>query len=141
MDARFYTVPDQNIDIERLGNDLVNTFRMQGYQAQSIGNKDQLLVQFKKGSDFESFIGMQAALSLTLQRNGNGVLATIGQQKWIDKIAAGSVSLLIPALWPLAITAGVGGIRQAGMSNEILARLDGLVHQNYPNVQSSPRQM
>lgn len=141
MDARFYTVPDQNIDIERLGNDLVNTFRMQGYQAQSIGNKDQLLVQLKKGSDFESFIGMQAALSLTLQRNGNGVLATIGQQKWIDKIAAGSVSLLIPALWPLAITAGVGGIRQAGMSNEILARLDGLVHHNYPNVQTSPRQM
>ena len=73
MDARFYNSDD--IDIERLASDLVNAYVMQGYHAQQVGNKDQMMVQIKKGGDFEALIGMQAALSLTLQKNQGGVLA------------------------------------------------------------------
>ncbi len=134
MDTRFYNAKNNEIDIERLGADLVNIYLAQGYQAQQIGNKDQLLVQFKKGSDFEAFIGMQAALSLTLQRTDGGVIATIGQQKWIDKAAVGATGVFIPALWPLLVTAGVGVIRQASLSSQVLSMLDGLVHQLYPHI-------
>src|SRR5579883_652800 len=91
MDARFYN--SEEIDIGRLATDLVNLYLAQGYQAQQIGSKDQILVQLKKGGDFEAIIGMQAALSLTLQRTAGGVLALIGQQRWIDKAAV--------ALWAL----------------------------------------
>lgn len=138
MDARFYSLKDQPIQIEKLANDLVNAYLSQGYQAQRIGDQDHFLVQIKKGSSFEAFIGMQASLSLTIQRTSGGMLVTIGQQKWIDKAAAGAVGVFIPVLWPLTITAGVGAIRQASFANQVLAMLDGLVRQLYPDVQVSP---
>ncbi len=137
MDARFYNSED--IDIERLSNDLVNVFASQGYQAQQIGNKDQMLLQLKKGGDFEAIIGMQAAVSLTLQRTAGGVLAMIGQQRWIDKAAVGAVGIVaFPVLWPLALTAGVGTLRQASLGNQVLNMVDGLVRQQRPNIMAGP---
>src|SRR5579885_1473344 len=137
MDARFYN--SEEIDIGRLATDLVNLYLAQGYQAQQIGSKDQILVQLKKGGDFEAIIGMQAALSLTLQRTAGGVLALIGQQRWIDKAAVGAVGIVaLPVLWPLALTAGVGALRQASLGNQVLNMVDGLVRQQQPNVQVGP---
>ncbi len=137
MDARFYN--SEEIDIERLASDLVNAFLAQGYQAQQIGNRDQMMVQLKKGGDFEAIIGMQAALSLTIQRTAGGVLAMIGQQRWIDKAAVGAVGIVaLPVLWPLALTAGVGALRQASLGNQVLNMLDGLVRQQRPGIQAGP---
>jgi FHA domain/Double zinc ribbon len=137
MDARFYNSED--IDIERLGTDMVNLYISQGYHAQQVGNKDQVLLQLKKGGDFEAIIGMQAAVSLTLQRTAGGVLAMIGQQKWIDKAAVGAVGIVaFPVLWPLALTAGVGTLRQASLGNQVLNMVDGLVRQQRPNIIGGP---
>ena len=137
MDARFYN--SEEIDAERLASDLVNVYMAQGYQTQQIGNKDQTLVQLKKGGDFEAIIGMQAAVSLTLQRTAGGLLAMIGQQRWIDKAAVGAVGIVaFPVLWPLALTAGAGAIRQASLGNQVLNVVDGLVRQQRPGIQASP---
>ncbi len=136
MDARFYN--SEEIDVERLANDLVNIYLAQNYQAQQIGNKDQMLVQLKKGGDFEAIIGMQAALTVTIQRTAGGVLAMIGQQKWLDKAAVGAVGIVaMPVLWPLMLTAGVGAVRQASLSNQVLNVVDGLVRQQRPGLQAS----
>ena len=137
MDARFYN--SEEIDIERLAGDLVNVYHAQGYQAQQLGNKDQMLVQLKKGGDFEALIGLQAALSVTIQRNAGGTLAMIGQQKWIDKAAVGAIGLIAaPVLWPLMVTAGAGAIRQASLANQVLNVVDGLVRQQQPGIQAGP---
>jgi FHA domain/Double zinc ribbon len=137
MDARFYNADD--IDIEQIANNLENIYRAQGFQAQHVGNKDQVMVQLKKGSDFEALIGLQAALSVILQRSGGGVLAMIGQQKWIDKAAVGAVGIIAaPILWPLMITAGAGAIRQASLGNQVLNVVDGLVRQQKPEIQIGP---
>lgn len=137
MDARFYN--SEEIDIERLGQDLVNIYLAQHYQAQNVGNKDQMLVQLKKGGDFEAILGMQAALTVTIQRTAGGVLAMIGQQKWIDKAAVGAVGIaVLPLLWPLALTAGVGALRQASLGNQVLNMVDSLVRQQRPNVIAGP---
>ena len=73
MDARFYQ--SEEIDIERLANDLQNMYRMQGYEVQQLGTKDQVIVQLKKGGDLIALIGMQAALSVIIQRTGGGTVA------------------------------------------------------------------
>ncbi|GCE05270.1 hypothetical protein [Dictyobacter aurantiacus] len=138
MDARFYNLRDQEINIETLANNLVNAYQSQGYTAQYIGNGDHVLVQFKKGSDFEAFIGLQAALSLSLQRTNGGIMATIGQQKWIDKMAVGAAAVFVPALFPLLLTAGFGAFRQFNLAGQIFSMLDGLVRQQYPDVQINP---
>ncbi|TMD64162.1 MAG: hypothetical protein E6I91_11335, partial [Chloroflexi bacterium] len=124
MDARFYKSDD--LSIERLATDLENFFRGQGYQVQQIGNNDQVMVQLKKGSDFEAIIGMQAALSVTIQRTTGGIMVAVGQQKWIDKAAVGAVGVAVPVLWPLLFTAGLGAVRQASLANRVLTILDGL---------------
>jgi hypothetical protein len=41
----------------------------------------------------------------------------IGAGKWIDKAAAGTVSLFL--LWPLAITAGFGAWQQMQMPEKV----------------------
>ena len=136
MESRFYNSRD--INIEQIVVSLVRAYQAMGYHAQNIGNNEQMMVQLKKGSEFEAVIGMQAALSVTLQRNANGVMVTVGQQKWVDKAAVGVASLMIPVLWPLTFTAGIGVFRQAKLGNEVLATLDGLIHQQMPNVQRGP---
>src|SRR2546421_11714592 len=104
MDARFYNADD--INIELLANNMEHIYRAQGYQAQHFGDNNQVMVQLKKGSDFEALIGLQAALSVIIQRSGGGVLAMIGQQKWMDKAAVGAIGIIAaPVLWPLMITA------------------------------------
>ncbi len=136
MDARFYR--SDKLSIERLATDLENFFRSQGYQVQKIGNNDQVMVQLKKGSDFEAIIGMQAALSVTIQRTTGGIMVAAGQQKWVDKATVGAVGVAIPALWPLLFTAGLGAVRQASLANKVLTILDGLVHQQQPDVKTGP---
>lgn len=137
MDARFYN--SEEIDIERIANDLENMYRMQGYEVQQIGNKDQMMVQLKKGGDLVMLIGLQAALSVILQHTSGGTLAMIGQQKWLDKAAVGAVGLVAaPVLWPLMITAGAGALRQASLGNQVLNVVDGMIRQQYPRVQVGP---
>ena len=137
MDARFYN--SDSIDLEQLAGNLENIYRAQGFQAQHLSMNDQVLVQLKKGSDFEALIGLQAALTVILQHNAGGTLAMIGQQKWIDKAAVGAVGIIAaPVLWPLMITAGAGAIRQASLGNQVLNMLDGLVRQLYPEIQVGP---
>ncbi len=137
MDARFYN--SEEIDIQRLANDLDNMYRVQGYEVQQIGNKDQMMVQLKKGSDLVALLGLQAALSVSLQHTAGGTVAMIGQQKWMDKAAVGAVGLIAaPVLWPLMITAGAGAVRQASLGNQVLNAVDGLIRQQYPNVRVGP---
>lgn len=137
MDARFYNSED--IDIPRLAGDLVNIYLSQGYQAQQFGNSAQSMVQIKKGGDLEALIGMQAAISVTLQRTTGGTLAMIGQQRWLDKAAVGAVGLVaFPILWPLALTAGAGALRQASLGNQVLNVVDNLVQQQRPGVIPGP---
>jgi len=136
MDARFYQ--SEEIDIQRLANDLENMYRMQGYEVQQVGNKDQMMVQLKKGSDLVALIGMQTALSVIIQRTSGGTITMIGQQKWLDKAAVGAVGVILPVLWPLMITAGAGAIKQASLGNQVLNAADGLIRQQIPGVRMGP---
>jgi len=136
MDARFYS--SNNLNIERLATDLEHFFRGQGYRVQQIGNNEQMMVQLKKGGEFEAIIGMQAALTVTIQHSTGGIMVAVGQQKWMDKAAVGVVGFAIPALWPLLFTAGVGAVRQAGLANQVMNILDGLVRQQQPDVKTGP---
>jgi hypothetical protein len=93
----------------------------------------------RKGGDLAAIVGMQTALTVTMQRSEGGVLAMVGQQKWVDKAVVGAVGLVAaPVLWPLMITAGVGAIQQVNLANQVTNALDTLVHQQNPNVQVGP---
>lgn len=134
MESRFYQ--SSGLNIERMAYDLEGVFFAQGYQVQHFGNRERMVVQLKMGGDFEALIGMQAALTVTLQGGPQGVMAMIGQQQWVDKAAAGALGMLF--LWPLAVTAGVGVIRQATLEGQVVSALDGIVHQQKADVRIGP---
>ena len=136
MDARFYNA--NRLDITRLATDVEHLYRSQGYQTQQISNNEQVMVQLKKGGDIEALLGMQASLSVTIQRTGGGVMVAAGQQKWIDKAAAGVAGIAIPPLWPLMLTAGFGAFRQASLANQVLNIIDGLIRQQQPEAKAGP---
>jgi hypothetical protein len=136
MDARFYN--SEKLDVERLAKDLENVYRGQGYQVQQLDSNEQKLVQLKKGGDLEALVGLQAALTVTIQRTSGGILVMVGQQKWIDKAAVGVVGFAFPPLWPLTITAGIGALRQIGISGQVMNIVDGLIRQQQPDVQAGP---
>jgi len=133
VESRFYQA--QGINLEKLADDMSNMFLLQGYQSQHFINRDSVMVQLKKGGELQALLGMQAALTVTMNRTPGGVLAVIGQQQWVDKAAAGAVGMLI--LWPLAFTAGAGAIRQSNLTSQVLNTLDSLVRQQISNVQVS----
>ena len=49
-----------------------NMFLMQGYQAQHFSNRDSVMVQLKKGGEWQALLGMQAALTVTMNRTSGG---------------------------------------------------------------------
>lgn len=134
MDTHFYYAP--GLDIERMAFDLEGMFIAQGYQAQHFGNKKQVVVQFKQGSDFEALIGMQAALTLTLSSFPEGVAATVGQQQWVDKAVVGAIGMFL--FWPLMVTTGAGVIRQSQLESQLLSNVDLVARQQKPGVQPGP---
>lgn len=136
MDSRFYNSRD--INIERVAQDVVSAFSAMGYEAQKMVNGEQVMVQLRKGSDLEAWIGTQAVLSLTLQRTSGGIVAVTGRQKWVNKAATGAAGLIFPPLWPLALTTGFGVVRQIHLANQVLNMVDGLVRQQAPDVQPGP---
>jgi len=92
-----------------------------------------MTVQLKRGGDFVALVGLQAALTIMLQRSPEGLHVMIGQQRWVEKAAVGAVGFFFPILWPLMFTAGAGAVIQASLGNRVMNTLDMLVHQQFPN--------
>ncbi len=109
---------------------------MRGYQAQWFGSGAQVMVQVRKGSEAAKVFGAQAALSAMLTQHPQGVLVTLGQQAWGDKAVAAGVGAFI--LWPLAISAAVGAVRQSNLPTEVLTLLDVVVAQQQPGAAPAP---
>lgn len=124
MSTRFYQAP--GLDIGRIASEFEASFLSQGYQVQHFGNRQQMVVQIRKGGDFEAVLGMQAAVTVTLQPVPGGVITSIGQQQWVDKAAVGAIGMFF-LFWPLMLTAGAGIIRQIGLEGQIISALDGIV--------------
>ena len=130
---------DPSINLENVAVDLEHTFLSQGYQVQHFGNSDHVTVQMRKGGDFATIIGMQTALTVTMQRSPSGILTRVGHQQWVDKAVVGTVGFVAsPILWPLMVTAGIGAFQQANLGNQVNNALDMSIRKQNPNVQFGP---
>ena len=123
-------------DIGQLVSQLTYQLQIRGYQTQSFGSSNQVVVQVRKGGEAAKVFGAQAALTTMLTQHPNGLLVTLGQQRWGDKALAAGVGAII--LWPLAISAAVGAARQSNLPNEVLSLLDMQVLQQNPSAYPAP---
>src|SRR5262249_25064473 len=95
-----------------------------------------ILIQVRQQGGWRAFVGMQTALNVILRQDGEEITVEIGAGQWLDKAAAGVVSLFI--LWPLAVTAGIGAWDQMKMPERGFARVNDLVSQRRTAKPSAP---
>ncbi len=90
----------------------------QDFDSQQMDAEDEsLLLQIKKRGSWREWVGMATSLNILFHLDEDTLTVEIGAGKWIDKAAAGTVSLFI--LWPLAFTAGYGAWEQSQMPDKI----------------------
>lgn len=105
--------------VARIIGDVRGWLNSQDFDTQQIqADQDSVLLQIKKRGSWRDFVGMATSLNVVFHPEQDDVLTVeIGAGKWVDKAAAGTVSLFI--LWPLAITAGIGAWEQMQMPEKI----------------------
>ncbi|HEV8482077.1 MAG TPA: TIR domain-containing protein [Blastocatellia bacterium] len=90
----------------------------QGFDCQEMKtDSESLLLQIKKRGGWRDFVGMATSLNIVFHQSEDTLTVEIGAGKWIDKAAAGTVSLFL--LWPLAVTAGFGAWEQMKMPEKV----------------------
>jgi hypothetical protein len=108
--------------IEKLETWLLGeNFRVQTLKTEE-GNS---LIQIEKRGGWRKVVGMSTALNIVFQPVENILNVEIGAGRWLDKAAAGAISMVI--LWPLLVTAGIGAFQQMGMPDKIYGRIEYLL--------------
>lgn len=112
---RFACSPER---YDRLIEDLKTWLEGQDYNCQHLTTEqDGVLLQVAQKGSWRKFVGMSTSLNVVFRQKGDTVAVEIGAGKWIDKAAAGTVSLFV--LWPLAVTAGIGAWQQMKLPEKI----------------------
>jgi hypothetical protein len=94
-----------------------------------------VLIQIEKRGGWRKVVGMSTALNIVFRQVENTVNVEIKAGRWLDKAAAGTVSLFI--LWPLAVTAGIGAWRQTKMPERIFGHIATFIEQQEKKKQFS----
>lgn len=74
------------------------------------------------GAEWTKYLGMDAALAVDFEQDENTLKVSIGFEKWMEKLgiaAAGAVFF-----HPLMLTAGIGALRQAALTDEIFSFIE-----------------
>jgi hypothetical protein len=110
--------PAARVDLPRLTAALEDWLAGQNFNCQVLTTDDGgTLLQVEKQGGWRKFTGMSTALNVVLRQSERDLAVEIGAGKWIDKAAAGAVSLFV--LWPLAVTAAFGAWEQSKMPSRV----------------------
>lgn len=131
MEIRFYET--QELDLLSIAQALETEYKGHGFDAQHLGNPEEVMVQLKKESVLRHVTGLDRVVGVTLKHANGGTLVKVGTTKWTDQVAVAAVGMLV--LFPLAITAAGGAITQGHVIHDILTSVDNQIRQQQPGVQ------
>lgn len=86
---------------------------------QTMRNRNGYVVQCKGDATAEwtKYLGLDAALTIELRQANDQLTVTIGTEKWVEKLGLTAVGYIF--FQPLAITAGIGAVRQIALFQDI----------------------
>jgi len=115
-----YNAP--GLDVQALGEALVQWFRQQGFEAQLLQAPPKgYVVQARKGG-LGTLVGMAAALNVTMTQQAEMLTVQMGAAQWSDKAVAGAVGALI--FWPVLIPAAFGAWKQKQLPEQVFGFID-----------------
>lgn len=114
-------------DVETVVNRLDSFFRTEkGMEVQSSQTTDGYVMQASQPKDgWKTLTGMRLAVTVQMAVIENQLNVTVGEGQWSDKIGAGAIGLFIA--WPLAITAGMGALKQKQLPDEIFRVIENCI--------------
>ena len=100
-----YALPAERF--EEIFGKLCEWLELQNFELQQLPvDEDTVLIQIRSKGGWKKLVGMSTALSINLDYSNGQLSVSIGEGKWMDKIAAAGVAWFV--LWPLAVTSSVG---------------------------------
>jgi len=106
---------------------LENFFRTEkGMEVQRSETTEGYVIQASQPKDgWKTLTGMRLAITVQMTVMGDKLNVSIGEGQWSDKIGAGAVGLFIA--WPLAITAGMGALKQKKLPGEVFQVIENTI--------------
>ena len=121
MEQRIYS---KNINVGQIAQALQSHFMAQGYETQALGTPPNMLVQVRKKGTLRAVAGMQRVMSAQFRDTEQGIIVSLGEQKWADKAAVGAVGAIIFA--PLLVTAAYGAYKQSKLPEQFWQVIDSI---------------
>ena len=114
-------------EVSQIVTRLENFFRTEkGMEVQSSQTKDGYVMQASQPKDgWKTLTGMRLALTVQMAVMGDNLNVSIGEGQWSDKIGAGAIGLFVA--WPLAITAGMGALKQKKLPGEVFQVIENAI--------------
>jgi serine/threonine protein kinase len=130
--------PAAQVDMGDLVGRSQSWLQREGFTTQVLQTEDSgTLIQVEKQGSWRKFLGMSTALNVVLRREGDELAVEVGAGQWIDKAAAGVVSIFI--LWPLAVTAAIGAWDQMKLPERIFDYIANCLHRRDTAATNPPR--
>lgn len=127
---------------------LSEKYKAEGYEVQAIdiednGNKGVLLqmrdaAANTAGGWLKKLSGLETCATVKLIKERTALSAEVLAGKWLDKVAAGAVSMVV--LWPLFITASIGAIKQKTMLDNLWNETVRFLNEN-DSAKAAPRKL
>jgi serine/threonine protein kinase len=115
--------PAPGLRLGELLRDLEGWLHGEGFNTQDLKTESGAsLLQIEQQGGWRKFVGMSTALNVILEQRGDELTVEVGAGQWLDKAAAGVVSLFV--LWPLAVTAAIGAWNQMKMPERIFGQVN-----------------
>ena len=114
-------------EVSQIVTRLENFFRTEkGMEVQSSQTTDGYVMQASQPKDgWKTLTGMRLALTVQMAVMGDKLNVSIGEGQWSDKIGAGAIGLFVA--WPLAITAGMGALKQKKLPGEVFQVIENVI--------------
>lgn len=98
-------------------------FLNQEFEVQALKTEDGSdLLQVAKKGNWRKLAGLSTALNVAIRFKDSDLTLEVGAGRWIDKAAAGTVSIFF--LWPLAVTAAFGAWQQMKMPERTFSAVE-----------------
>lgn len=115
-EQKIYHAP--GIEVRDLAGVVSDWFQNQGFETQTLkAPGGGLTVQARKPESWRSFVGLSAALNVTMTPQDENLVVQMGAARWIDKAAVGAVGVLI--FWPALIPAAYGAWKQSQLPKQV----------------------
>jgi hypothetical protein len=128
MLTRFYQA--SSLDVQHLAQSLETSYRADGFEVQSLGDAQQMIVQIKKESVIRFLMGFNKSIGITIEHIADGYLVKVGAQDWVDK----AVTAINPRT---SVGSLIGTVDQNKIVHRVMDAIDSLIHEQHPDVKWS----